>query len=160
MTVSHHHPDPRPVPDVEAALSVVRASGQRASAARRVILEGLFSAGRPVTAEELAGGLQGRLPSTDLASVYRGLEALEALGLVTHFHIGHSPGFYACAGHAHELVACERCGARASVDPALLDPLRDLVRRAVGFEVRFGHFPLVGMCPHCSHDVEHHHAHS
>ena len=44
-----------------------------------------------------AGGLGGRLPASDLGSVYRNLEALERAGLVRHVHAGHGAGRYALA---------------------------------------------------------------
>ena len=52
-------------PDLEAALATLRSHGMRASAARRIVLEALFLAGEPVTAERIAGGLDGRLPASD-----------------------------------------------------------------------------------------------
>ena len=54
--------------------------------------------GAPVRAEEIAAGIGGRLPRSDLASVYRNLETLENHGLVRHLHLGHGPGLYALAG--------------------------------------------------------------
>ena len=44
------------------------------------------------SAEELAAGLGGRVPRSDLASVYRNLETLERHGVVRHVHLGHGPG--------------------------------------------------------------------
>ena len=137
------------VPDVASAISALRDRGLRLSSARRLVLEALFAVDRPVTAEEIAGGVGGRLPKLDLASVYRNLERLEELGIVRHTHVGHSPGLYAPAGSRHEHVVCERCGARQAVDSALLDGVRAAVRAAVGWEARFDHFPLAGLCPRC-----------
>ncbi|HEV7364078.1 MAG TPA: transcriptional repressor, partial [Solirubrobacteraceae bacterium] len=112
MTVIRDAGPPLPAPTLEAAMAAVRARGLRLSTARRLVLEALFAAAAPVTAERLASGLDSRLPPSDLASVYRNLEMLEALGLVRHVHMGHGPGRYALAGpHAPEYVSCERCGA-------------------------------------------------
>ena len=62
MTVS---PDTRPLApaSVTSALGVLRAGGHRISAARRLVLEALFAADGPVSADRLAGGLDGRLPA-------------------------------------------------------------------------------------------------
>jgi len=51
---------------------------------------------------------------------------------------------------AGDLLVCERCGARRLVDPELLEPVRALIREAFGFEARFGHFPLAGLCARCA----------
>jgi Fur family transcriptional regulator, ferric uptake regulator len=148
MTVPHLTPAVQ-APTVAAAVGALRHRGLRLSSARRVVLEGLFAAGRPITAEEIADGVGGRVPPSDLASVYRNLEVLERLGLVRHLHLGHGPSLYAPSGDRHELVACERCGASAALAPRLAHALRDAVRAATGFEARFCHQPLPGLCPRC-----------
>jgi Fur family ferric uptake transcriptional regulator len=139
-----------PVDDLDGAVDALRAQGLRVSAARRLVLEVLFAADRPVSAEEIASGIGGRVPRSDLASVYRGLEALEQIGLVRHVHLGHGPGLYALAALECEYLACERCGDVRAVAPAELEEVRQVVRETFGFEARFGHFPLLGECAACS----------
>jgi len=111
--------EPAPAGDLDAAVDELRAHGLRLSASRRLVLEALFAAGRPVTAEEIASGMYGRLPRCDLASVYRNLETLEELGLVRHMHLGHGPGLYGPAAETDEYVACERCGRSEAVGQLL-----------------------------------------
>jgi Fur family ferric uptake transcriptional regulator len=137
------------VPDLDAALQAVKDRGMRLSSARRLVLEALFRAGGPLTAEEIARGAGG-MPGCDLASVYRNLEVLENAGVIRHLHVGHGPGLYLPAADATELVVCERCGARADIDPRVTADVRAAVRAATGFTARFDHFPLAGLCPRCS----------
>ena len=87
MTVS---PDRQPivVTDLDEAINVVRRSGLRLTSARRLVLEALLAARAPISAEEIAGGLGGKMTQSDIASVYRNLETLGSLGLVRHFHAG------------------------------------------------------------------------
>jgi Fur family transcriptional regulator, ferric uptake regulator len=153
MTVAHHTEALR-APSLTAALIALRMRGMRVSATRRRLLERLFRAAQPLTAEELAGRL-------DLASVYRNLDALEAVGLVRHVHVGHGPGLYALAGRRETgYAACERCGRHAALEPDALAAVHTAVRRATGFTSDFSHFPIVGLCPDCAADHgEEHHAH-
>ena len=137
-----------------ATANALRARGLRLSAARRVLLEALYGAERPISAEEIAAGNGGRLPPSDLASVYRNLERLEELGLVRHVHLGHGPGRYLPTGATWEFVVCEGCGEFAAVEPGRLERARGAVREATGFAVRFAHFPLVGTCPSCAADCD------
>ena len=88
MSVPAHAPCVA-VPDLPSALRTLRARGLRLTTARRAVLEGLFAARRPLTAEQLNRDLAGR---GDLASVYRNLEVLEDAGIVRHAHVGHGPG--------------------------------------------------------------------
>jgi Fur family transcriptional regulator, ferric uptake regulator len=141
---------PHGVATIDSAIAALRAGGLRVSAARRLVLEALFAAEGPATVEQLAAGFGGRVPQSDVASTYRNLETLEALGLVRHMHLGHGPGRYVLAAReARDYLACERCGDLLAADADDLEPVRALVREAFGFEARFGHFPIVGLCPAC-----------
>jgi Fur family transcriptional regulator, ferric uptake regulator len=165
VTVSHHTP-PLSAADVASAVDVLRARGLRVSAARRLVLEALFAADRPLSAEEIAAGLEGWLPASDLASVYRNLDVLEEIGLVRHFHLGHGAGLYSLASSGElEFVSCEHCGAFEAVEPGRLDAARALIERELGYRARFSHFPIVGTCAAClragrtATREEHSHAH-
>jgi Fur family transcriptional regulator, ferric uptake regulator len=126
--------------NVAAAVNALRARGLRVSAARRLVLEALFGAGGPLTAEEIADG-------RDVGSVYRNLDVLEQVGLVKHVHLGHGPGLYAPADREYAL--CERCGAVRTFEDDELDGVREAIELASGFTARFSHFPLIGMCTDC-----------
>ena len=142
-------------PDLDAALAALRANGLRVSAARRLLLESLYQADDPLTAERLASGLDGRVPRSDVASVYRNLETLEQVGLVKHFHLGHGPGLYMRAGTAvREYLICDSCGTVRALPPAKLDRVRETVREDTGWESRFTHFPISGLCPDCRPSCE------
>jgi Fur family ferric uptake transcriptional regulator len=141
------------VQSVDAAVDAMRARGLRVSAARRLVLEALFAAEGPVSAEWIARGVVGRVPRSDLASVYRNLEVLEGLGIVRHVHLGHGPGLYALAGETErEYLVCESCAAVRTVPSSELDGIRAEIHESYGFHARFGHFPIVGFCPACAAD--------
>src|SRR5437588_1111713 len=95
--------------NVHAATGALRARGLRISTARRLVLEALYRAEGPLTAERIAAGVGSRLPASDLASVYRNLEVLQRLGLVRHVHAGHGPGRYVIAADEREYLLCEIC---------------------------------------------------
>jgi Fur family ferric uptake transcriptional regulator len=142
-----HRAEPVDAPDLESALAAVRDSGLRVSAARRLVLEALFAADQPISADELVERLGGR---SDPASVYRNLEALERVGLVRHVHLGHGPGLYARVGLGErEYLICDVCGSHRAVKPSELHAVRELIRRDFGHEARFTHFPIAGLCPDC-----------
>ncbi len=153
MTVSHTGPA-IDAPDLDSAIEALRKRGRRASAARRLVLEALYAAEEPLSAEAIAAGLDGRVPRSDPASVYRNLELLEQLGLVRHFHLGHGPGLYARAGESREYLLCDSCGAVTAVGGDELAEVRAMIRRHFGFEARFSHFPLVGLCADCASPSE------
>jgi Fe2+ or Zn2+ uptake regulation protein len=141
VTVPHLTPAVQ-ASNAHAAFAALRARGLRLSTARRLLLQALYSADAPRSAEELAG-------DGDVASAYRNLEVLEGLGLVRHVHLGHGPGLYQPAGRPREFVLCESCGEAAPLQPAALDRVREAVLDAIGYHARFTHFPIAGLCPAC-----------
>lgn len=153
MASAHTHPAVA-VETLDDALDVLQQGGRRLSTARRVILELLFTTDRLMTAEAIGAEIDGRPPRSDRASTYRNLETLQELGLVTHVHLGHGPGLYALTGTAErEYLVCERCHAVRAVAPQLLDHVRHTVLDAFGFEARFDHFPITGLCAPCGASV-------
>jgi len=146
---AHGAPLPRAL-----AISRMRAHGLRVSSARRVVLEALLVADGPMSAEQIAQGIGGRVPCSDLASVYRNLECFEEIDVVRHVHLGHGPGLYALAlDGEREYLTCERCADFRAVDPRTLDLARELIRRSFGYRASFRHFPIVGLCDACEREL-------
>jgi Fur family transcriptional regulator, ferric uptake regulator len=153
VTTPHTRTSPE-ARDVESAVVTLRSKGMRISAARRLVLEALYAAGAPISAEQIADGLAGRLPRSDLASVYRNLETLEQLGLVRHCHLGHGPGLYLPTGTSeHEYLVCDSCNVVSSVESAQMDAVRALIRARFGYEAHFSHFPILGLCADCAREA-------
>ena len=149
MTVPHETRPLAPA-SVPAAITTLRVRGLRVSAARRLVLEALFAADGPVTADAIAAGLDGRFPASDLASVYRNLDTLEQIGLVRHFHVAHGAGLYALSNrHQAGYVACEHCGAHRPLEAGAVAQVAAVLRAACGYEPQLVHFPIVGRCPEC-----------
>jgi len=142
-------------PSRTLAISRMRANGLRVSSARRVVLEALLVADGPMSAEQIAQGIGGRVQCSDLASVYRNLERFEEIGVVRHVHLGHGPGLYALALDGdREYLTCERCADFRAVDPRGLDLARELIRRSFGYRASFRHFPIVGLCDTCQRELD------
>jgi Fur family ferric uptake transcriptional regulator len=145
MTVAARTP-PLMFETIEEAVRAVRQGGMRLSTARRLVLEAFFAAGGPISAVHLSHTL-----SIDETSVYRNLEVLERHGLIRHVHLGHGPGLYALVGrHELEYLYCEGCDKVTAVTTGQLDPIRKNIKKRFGYEARFTHFPIVGLCEQCA----------
>ncbi len=139
------------VEDLESAVALMRDRGLRVSAARRLVVEALLAADGPMSAEQISEGIGGRVPSSDIASVYRNLQAFEDIGLVRHVHLGHGPGLHALAvAGEREYLTCERCADYRAVVPQELDAVREMIERQFGYRASFIHFPIVGLCATCA----------
>ena len=155
MTTAPERPA-RDFRSVEDILATLRAAGHRVSAPAARVLDALFAADGPVSADHIAG----TDASLERTSVYRNLERLEALGVVSHVHVGHGPGLYALArGADREYLTCDRCGRVTTVDPAALDSVRATLHAEFGHHAKFSHFPIHGLCASCA-EADHEHGHS
>jgi Fur family ferric uptake transcriptional regulator len=140
--------EPKSFETVADVVDAMREAGHRVSAPARQLLEQLFAADGPRSAEELAAG-------AEITSVYRNLERLEQLGVVSHVHFGHGPGLYALARDGdREYLVCDRCGGVTSLKPAELDPVRAALQRSFGHHARFSHFAIHGHCEACAREIE------
>jgi Fur family ferric uptake transcriptional regulator len=134
------------VGDPGEAIRALRNSGLRLSTARRLVIEALFAANGPVSAQQLAQEL-----SLEESSVYRNLEVLERRGLTRHVHLGHGPGLYALVGRDEgEYLYCERCGKVTLLGPDELASVRHEIKERFGHTARFTHFAIVGLCESCA----------
>lgn len=132
--------------DLEDAIRMLRERGLRLSTSRRLVLEALFAADAPTSAEDIARGA-----GLELTSVYRNLETLERHGLARHVHLGHGPGLYELRGRGErEYLYCEACGEVRAVAPDEFDPIRAQLEDLFGYRARFTHFPIVGRCSACA----------
>jgi Fur family ferric uptake transcriptional regulator len=143
--------EPLQFESLDEVLDVLRDSGHRVSATRRIVLEALFEADGPVSADHIAEGLGGTRTKAERTSVYRTLERLEELGVVRHVHIGHGPGLYALVGGGESAyLSCENCHRVTAVEVGQLDSVSAEVRKRFGYEARFTHFAILGLCAECA----------
>lgn len=137
-------------PEVEAVLDLVRRRGGRVTAPRRALVEALFEGSGHLTAEELVDRVRATDPSAHLSTVYRNLEELESLGVVSHSHLGHGAATYQLVEHAHAHFLCATCGATLDAPDALFEEVAGRVRAATGFEIEPSHFAVEGRCETCA----------
>ena len=129
----------------------VRASGMRMTVQRRLVLDALSRARNHITAEEIAARIRRQHPQIDQSTVYRNLEALEALGFVTHTHFeDRVTRWHRSDAERHGHLICRACGAEFEVPMALLEPLARRLKAEHGFEADLAHSAVVGLCRTCA----------
>lgn len=129
---------------------LVRSRGGRMTVQRRLILEALAHAKHHATAEDLARYVRSRHPDIDVSTVYRNLEALEAIGAVTHTHIdGRATRWHRSDVERHGHLVCRNCGREEEVALATLEPLHRRLRARHGFDADLAHSAVLGTCADC-----------
>ena len=127
----------------------VRGQGYRMTPQREMILDAIHREGH-VTADEIYQRVCAKTPAINLATVYRTLELLKALGIVTAIDTGDGCVHYELAGEQpHHHLVCEGCGYTLELDCDVLLPLEQELLRRYGFVMNLNHLALFGTCPDC-----------
>ena len=140
------------VSTVEVLTAELRGRGERVTTARIAVAEVLAATEEHLSAEQIAERAEQLRPGIHRATVYRALDALGDLGLVTHVHLGKSGTTYHLAGELaapHLHVRCTECGSVLDVDGKTLDPVRRKLHKELGFRLDADHVALLGTCSNC-----------
>ena len=134
----------------EAIVALLRAKGGRMTSSRRVIIEVLLSGDAHLTADAIAEAVQRHHPDIHRSTVYRTLDTLTELGVVTHVHLGHGPSVFHLADEDHHHLVCSRCGGVIELPTKKLAALKRTIERDYRFRLDPAHFALGGSCAACS----------
>jgi len=104
-----------------------------------------------ISAEEIYAQVVAKYPHVNISTVYRTLELLKQLGLVTETDLGGGRFRYhpVGKGHHHHLV-CQECGAIIDLDESLLSSLKTSLLRKYKFNADLKHLAIFGRCAGCS----------
>jgi Fur family ferric uptake transcriptional regulator len=128
---------------------VLRSRGLRMTPQRQLVLDAVRQLGH-ATPEQVHASVQRVADSVNITTVYRTLELLEDLGLVTHTHLSHgAPTYHPVEERQHIHLVCRDCGTVEDVDPVSLEPFVAELREQRGFRVDVGHIALFGRCASC-----------
>jgi Fur family transcriptional regulator, ferric uptake regulator len=135
----------------QTLLEMLRERGQRMTPQRQLILEAVQTIDGHISAEAVHALVAARFPQVNISTVYRTLELLQTLGLVTHTHFDDGVAQYHRAEESqHQHLVCRGCGSEQELDLAVLEPLGGELERRYGFEADLAHFALVGLCRQCA----------
>jgi Fur family transcriptional regulator, ferric uptake regulator len=133
----------------ESLAEVLRNRGLRLTAQRQLVLDAVHELGH-ATPDQVHARVAARAAGVNITTVYRTLELLEDLGLVTHTHLSHgAPTYHARTEDQHLHLVCRACGRVEELAPAALDPIVDALHAERGFRVDVGHVALFGTCGRC-----------
>lgn len=124
--------------------------GYRLTPQRLMILSAIENSDNHISAEEIYAQVMAKYPHVNISTVYRTLELLKRLGLVTETDIGEGRVRYhpADKGRHHHLV-CTECGATIDLDESMLSPLKSALLREYEFVADLRHLAIWGRCINC-----------
>jgi len=129
---------------------ILQEKGYRLTPQRMLVFEALHNADQHISAEEIYEQLHSRYPYANISTVYRTLELLKKLDLVTETNFGEGRVRYHVAekGHHHHLV-CRSCGKVIDLEESALYPLKDTLLQEYGFAAELRHLAISGECSQC-----------
>ena len=128
----------------------LRSRGYRLTPQRQLVLEAVDRLGH-ATPEELVAEVRKTASGINISTVYRTLELLEGLGLVTHAHLGHgAPTYHAVTAEEHVHLVCRSCEHVDEVPPETVSSLVEQLESERGFIVDVGHVAIFGLCRDCA----------
>ena len=135
----------------EDIVSKLSELGYRLTPQRMMILAAIENSDDHISAEKIYAQVVAKYPNVNISTVYRTLELLKRLGLVTETDFGggrlryHPVG----KGHHHHLV-CQECGAIIALNESLLSSLKSALLREYKFSADLRHLAIFGRCVNCS----------
>jgi Fur family ferric uptake transcriptional regulator len=124
--------------------------GYRITPQRQMILQAISSAGSHISAEEISEKIRKNYPNIDLSTVYRTLELLSKLGLVTETDLGDGrKRFHSISKGRHHHLVCQRCGRVIELEEDALAPLKTEFVQRYKFTAELTHMAFFGHCENC-----------
>ena len=127
----------------------LRAAGMRVTTAREQVYAAVTAVPH-ATPDALIEWVNDHGAALPPSSVYRALDALEDVGLVSHTHLDHHAPTYHRADHARHLhLVCRSCGAVFESPTAVADSFVAALRAEHGFAADVTHMAIQGECDSC-----------
>lgn len=134
----------------KALSDFLREKGYRLTPQRMLVLEAIEVSNDHISAEEIYSRARIKYPYMNISTVYRTVELLKELGLVTETDLGSGRLLYHAASkaHHHHLV-CQKCGKVRDVDSYVFQHLQHEIMADYDFNASLEHMAIFGVCKNC-----------
>ncbi len=131
-------------------LEVLRAQGKRVTPQRRLLLQVIRRSKGHLDADEIYRLAREKDPRISLSTVYRNLNMLKELGLISELHLDEEHHHYELKDATeHYHLICSGCGQVVEFDSSLVGELVTQVSGEKDFLIERAHIDLVGLCAKC-----------
>ncbi|MFE0703045.1 Fur family transcriptional regulator [Streptomyces sp. NPDC058872] len=130
--------------------SDLRRRGYRLTPQRQLVLEAVDTL-EHATPDDILCEVRKTASGVNISTVYRTLELLEELGLVSHAHLGHgAPTYHLADRHHHLHLVCRDCSEVIEADVEVAAEFTGKLRATFGFVTDMKHFAIFGQCGECA----------
>jgi Fur family ferric uptake transcriptional regulator len=134
----------------DEVLETLRAEGKRITPQRSLLLDVIRRSKGHLGADQIYHLARERDPRISLSTVYRNLNLLKELGLISRLHLDEEHHHYElkdAANHYH--LICSSCGRVIEFDSSLVEQLMADVSAEKDFVVERLRIDLTGLCVEC-----------
>ncbi|WP_072487996.1 transcriptional repressor [Streptomyces atratus] len=132
----------------------LRQRGYRLTPQRQLVLEAVDTL-EHATPDDILSEVRRTASGVNISTVYRTLELLEELGLVSHAHLGHgAPTYHLADRHHHIHLVCRDCTDVIEADVGVVAEFTAKLKSSFGFETDMKHFAIFGRCAGCTAKAE------
>lgn len=129
----------------------LREHGLRWTSQRATLVTVLRATAGHVTGSQLVERCRALEPATTPSTVYRTLDALESIGVISHSHgLDGREEYHLLANVEHGHLICSVCGADEDLPATEASSFVNALRRDHGFAVRIDHLTVTGTCRACA----------
>lgn len=148
---SHSHAHGATREELSALKNRLRRGARKITGPRALILEILRRHPHPLPIKEIFREIPAG--ECDLATVYRAMHLLQAMGMVKRFDFGDGAARFELMaegddGHHHHLV-CIRCAEVVEIDECFPEEIEQRIANRNGFTAVTHKLEFFGICPHC-----------
>jgi Fur family ferric uptake transcriptional regulator len=128
----------------------LKKKGYRLTPQRLMVIEILHGAEGHISAPDICQRVQAKYPWVNKSTIYRTLELMKELDLVTETELGGDKLYYHQAekGHHHHLI-CQKCGKEVEIDEDVFASLESTLSKKYGFAADLKHLAIHGHCLKC-----------
>ncbi|MBN1991235.1 MAG: transcriptional repressor [Anaerolineae bacterium] len=135
---------------MNSLIEALKERGLRVTPQRAIIFATIEKLEGHITAEDIFAEVQKVNPYISLATIYRTLELLQDLNLITQTNLGRHQTYFALKEHcSHHHLVCQECGRIEEFCDDVLEPVRALLEERYGFKAQTDHMSIFGICKQC-----------
>ncbi len=125
--------------------------GFRLTPQRMMIVSAIENSDHHISADEIYAQVVESYPVVNISTVYRTLDLLKRLSLVTETDLGEGRVRYhpSAKDHHHHLI-CQECGSMTNLDVSMLASLENALLEEYNFQADLRHLAILGRCRKCS----------
>lgn len=136
--------------DEDTAVAMLRRAGHKVTPQRLLIVRALQQAHGHITATQILEEVHEKHPYVDISTVYRTLDVLRRMRLVTATDMGGSDAVFEWTpAEPHHHLICSSCGDVMELNNSYLEGVSAAIQRDFGFTPDMDHFAIFGLCRYC-----------